>query len=242
MLKPRYADRLRESLAAVPLTPESVERVMAKLSRSVEYVTATKNIDVKGQLWDFAGKITELSTLLGVQRDRMIRAAEERPTLFYQSPAHIHDNVKKMARTLGVDVNTCIHAMLGKPQTITMNPGSIADKIRFIRDAHANGYIKSHDIVADILANPVVLTYGTDNTHLRAIQAHITGKARNLSCYFKGCYNERSRVEGEVVSHFQKIFEDSAGTRGITTVKRLAQAGILSRLPDWAADRPALAA
>ena len=137
----------------------------------------------------------------------------------------------------------------GPSQLFSTLPATIAKKANWFREFYEKGYIapenpSSPNVLSNLTKMPMALTYATENMHLRAIHAHVMGRKYSLHHFFNGDNRKHAHIEAQVTSHYQKIFEESAGTKGAATVRTLTKAGILSTLPDWAFEKqvPSLAA
>ncbi len=183
-------------------------------------------------LKEINANIKGAARLLSVTKEEYIEAALKQPTLFVQLPDTIFSHVTETSKLMGIKRTDYIQAALKQPSLFYQSPKTMQKNALVIKDVFEKGYIRSYDIEGDMLRFPASLTYATSNTHLRAIHGHVTEKTWGLSHFFSGKGRDKGTIEKEVVDHYRTLFNEKG--KGAITVQRLAAAGIISRVPDWA--------
>ncbi len=261
--------RLRIALEAVLINKNNIGEVFETVSFHLDNYMEQIKADLPDEiLFDFKNRIEKAATLLGVDKDKLTKAAANYPRLFFTSPEKMDDNAKEIAKCIGTTKAKLLPIMLSDPKLfyekaekinnkLTQNaaiigaakkefvaailkhkapmrsyqcPEKTRNNVEYIRAAHANGYIKSKDISRSLLNHHTVLGIAPRNTHLRCIDAHITKEApSSLTSFF--ARTTKKEIEERVIKHYTDMFNKTG--KGQRTLQILAEARIISKLPDW---------
>jgi hypothetical protein len=178
-------------------------------------------------------KITRAAFLLGIDKKIYIeKAALKQPSLFYRSPEAIDGNITRAANLLGIDKKAYIEkAALKVPPLFYQLPETIFKNSLYILAAGGKGYIRNASLMDAMLDFPAAFGMAARNTHLRTIHAHIAQRSFTLSNFFTGSRRDKKTVEKAVVEHYRDRFNRTG--KGVLTLQIMAEAGIISALPDW---------
>ncbi|HEU4838878.1 MAG TPA: hypothetical protein VFS88_05655 [Micavibrio sp.] len=178
-------------------------------------------------------KITRAAFLLGIDKKIYIeKAALKQPSLFCRSPEAIDGNITRAANLLGIDKKSYIEkAALKQPPLFYQLPETIFKNSLYILAAGGKGYIRNAPLMDAMLDFPAAFGLATRNTHLRAVHAHIVQRSFTLSNFFTGSRRDKKTVEKAVVEHYRDQFNRTG--KGVLTLQIMAEAGIISALPDW---------
>ncbi len=225
-------DTVIRSLEAIPLTPDQIEGVVDKLVKHASFFNAQNNgIAQTSPYWDFKNKIRTASRLLNIDETIYAEALLKRPQLFAYLPTTVHSNIEGAARLIGVAKSDYTRAALKQPQLFIQSPETIHKNFLYIQTAKNSGYIRTNNFLTDVLNYPTCLSCATTNTHLRAVEAHVTQRSWRLTHYFTGTNRDKKTVEATVVEHFRDMFNRTG--QGIRSLHILAEKGVISGLPDW---------
>lgn len=171
--------------------------------------------------------------LLGLDKATFIKVALRQPSLLYMSPETVYSNMEQAANILQFDTSAYVaRSAIRQPALFTLSPKTIARNLAYVLEAASKGYIHDIKTPSDIMHTPSTLTYGTANTHMRSIHAHIFQQNFSLSCFFSKAGRNKKNIETDILDHYRDRYESTG--LGLRAVQIMAEAGIISALPDWA--------
>jgi hypothetical protein len=98
------------------------------------------------------------------------------PSLFYQSPETINQNIEGACKLLGITKAEYVKAALKKPSLFTYKPESVHEKYKILKII----FRSDEETVKEVLANPMYLDYAKERTFLHHILQEIFKVKSNL--------------------------------------------------------------
>ncbi|MCC6597737.1 MAG: hypothetical protein IT559_02990 [Alphaproteobacteria bacterium] len=221
--------------AKVTATPEQIGKTAELLLKSFYFLEIKFNPD--STIFDYEDKTTQSAHLLGIDKKTYIeKAALKQSQLFCLPPKTINAKIEGAAQLLGIDKKTYVEkAALKQPSLFYLSPETIYKKYKFIKGAHAAGFItNTESTIESVMDYPTVLTRSTKNTALRTAHTAMTGQIFKLSTFFAGRGRNNKMIETEVVSWLKDQFERTGF--GDQVARNMHRNGLISELPDWAAE------
>lgn len=224
---------LQSADAAAP--PERTGKVVDFLFKF--FLSRERKFEPEGSFFDYETRVSKSASLLGIdEKTYLEKVALRQPSLLHQSPETIHDNIKGAAMLLGVDKETYIKkAILKQPSLCAYDPERVFKNYVFIKGAHTAGFITDKENSIDmVMKTPSALMSSERSISLRTIYAAMTGQSFKLSTFLRGNNRDNGAIETGVVSWLKDQFKRTGF--GDQTVRNMHRNGLISKLPEWAAE------
>jgi len=187
-------NRIEQALEELPLTPQQIEHVIPQLVKILGFIHAER-LDADSGLFDFKGKVETLVSLFapeGLTLPDYLSAALDKPSLFYQSPETIENNIRALVKKFeaeGLTVKQYLPAALKQPSLFYRSPETIAGHINLVMDMYRKDKVRFKGEDAEgaevafsehqsmkplfdfLMKNPVILCLSDDNFGLRELEA-----------------------------------------------------------------------
>lgn len=142
-----------ESLRNVPVPSAKITRDL--LNKFIRTVAALSGMEKDSNYWNFKEKISETSSLLGIDKTLLIKAALENHQIFYQSPQTLNQNIRSAAELFDVPLDRMIKAALRRPSIFSRLPETLFSNIQTLADLTGLDF---EDLIDSAMDQPNLMT------------------------------------------------------------------------------------